>query len=198
MRHAVGVIEVRDAVIDDADALATAHIDGWRVGYRGVVPDEYLDADPSSPRSRRERWQAWTWQTAMPESRMFVVTIQGRVVGFGQAGPEHADPTLPRVPPPAGTEEGSRGEVYGFYLHPTAWGSGAAGALMSRCEEFLRDEGFTSAVLWVLRDNPRALAFYEKAGWHFTGEESLFTPTDPPDSPLPQVQYVVRQYEVRL
>ena len=40
---------------------------------------------------------------------------------------------------------------------------------MSRCEEFLRDEGFTSAVLWVLRDNPRARAFYEKAGWHFTG-----------------------------
>ena len=43
---------------------------------------------------------------------------------------------------------------------------------MSSCEEFLRDEGFASAVLWVLRDNPRARAFYEKAGWHATGEES--------------------------
>jgi len=39
------VIEVRDADVEDADALATAHIDAWRAGYLGVVPDEYLDAD---------------------------------------------------------------------------------------------------------------------------------------------------------
>ena len=196
MRHAGAVIEVRDAVIDDADALATAHIDGWRVGYRGVVPDEYLDAEEFAS-SRRERWCAWTWQAAMPESRMFVVTIQGRAVGFGHAGPEHVDPS--RTPATESTEsEGTRGEVYGFYLHPTAWGSGAAAALMSRCEEFLRDEGFTTALLWVLRDNPRALAFYEKAGWHFTGRVSMFSPSDPPDSPLPSVEYVVREYEIRL
>ena len=189
------MIEVRNAVIDDADALASAHIDGWRMGYRGVVPDEYLDADEFAT-SRRDRWREWTWQAAIPDSRMFVVTIQGRVVGFGQAGPEQASAT-----PTFGSgieTRGTRGEVYGFYLHPTAWGSGAAGALMSRCEEFLRDEGFASAVLWVLRDNPRALSFYEKAGWHFTGEESTFSPSDPPDSALPRVEYVVRQYEVRL
>jgi ribosomal protein S18 acetylase RimI-like enzyme len=69
---------------------------------------------------------------------------------------------------------------------------------MSRCEEFLRDEGFSSAVLWVLRDNPRALAFYEKAGWRFTGQESMFAPADPGNTQLPRIQYVVRQYEVRL
>jgi GNAT superfamily N-acetyltransferase len=195
LRHAGGVIEVRDATIDDADALASAHIDGWRVGYRDVVPDEYLDAEEFAT-SRRERWRAWTWQSVIPDSRLFSVTIQGRVVGFGHIGPEHvgAMPTFG-----SSIETGSeRGEVYGFYLHPTAWGSGAAAALMSRCEEFLRDEGFPSAILWVLRDNPRACAFYEKAGWHFTGEESTFSPSDLPDSPVPQIEYVVRQYEVRL
>jgi ribosomal protein S18 acetylase RimI-like enzyme len=194
-----GVIEVRDAVIDDADALATAHIDGWRAGYRGIVPDEYLDAEAFAA-SRRDMWRRWAWQS-MPNSKMFVVTVQGRVVGFGHAGPEHDDPTLVgpgSQAPPVETVVSGRGEVYGFYVHPTAWGSGAAPALMSRCEEFLRDEGHPTAVLWVLRDNPRALSFYEKAGWHFTGEEKMFTPWDPPDSPLPRISYVVRQYEVRL
>ena len=80
------MIEVRDADVDDADALATAHIDGWRAGYRGVVPDEYLDADEFAS-SRRDRWRSWTWQR-IPDSRLFVVTLQGRVVGFGHAGPE--------------------------------------------------------------------------------------------------------------
>jgi ribosomal protein S18 acetylase RimI-like enzyme len=223
LRHAVDVIEVRDATIDDADALATAHIDGWRAGYRGVVPDEYLDAEEFAT-SRRDRWRAWTWQAAMPESRMFVVSMHERVVGFGHAGPEHVDPARPAVPEPpenGGPENRgpesrgpenrgpenrgpenrgpeNRGEVYGFYVHPSAWGTGAAPALMSRCEEFLRDEGFTSAVLWVLRDNPRALAFYEKAGWRFTGQESMFTPSDPANTQLPRIQYVVRQYAVTL
>jgi len=64
--------------------------------------------------------------------------------------------------------------------------------------EFLRDEGFTSATLWVLRDNPRARAFYEKAGWLATGKESLFTPSEPPDSSLPKVSFVVTQYAATL
>lgn len=189
------MIEVRDAVVDDADAIATAHIDGWRMGYRGVVPDEYLDAEEFAT-NRRERWQAWTWQS-IAESRLFVVTLHERVVGFGHAGPEEAagahtvDNAIDEAAPP-------RGEIYGFYLHPTAWGSGGAGALMSRCEEFLRDEGFASAVLWVLRDNPRARAFYEKAGWHSTGLESLFAPSDAPVTDAGTVHWVVSQYQVML
>ena len=189
------MIEVREAGIDDADGIATAHIDAWRAGFRGVVPDEYLDSEEFAT-SRRVRWEAWTWQS-VPESHLFVVAHHERVVGFGQVGPEGADSAGSGVAASAPGSTG-RGEIYGFYLHPSAWGSGGAGALMSRCEEFLRDEGYLSAVLWVLRDNPRARAFYEKAGWHHTGVESTFSPSDPPGSSLPQVQYVVSQYEVRL
>jgi ribosomal protein S18 acetylase RimI-like enzyme len=194
LRHAGDVIEVRDADVEDADAIATAHIDGWRAGYRGVVPDEYLDADEFAA-TRRDRWRSWTWQF-VPDSRLFVVTLQGRVVGFGHTGREQIAAHGIESPTPESDE--IRGEIYGFYLHPTAWGSGGAGALMSRCEEFLRDEGFTSAVLWVMRDNPRARAFYEKAGWRATGEESTFTPSNAPGSSLPDVSFVVSQYAARL
>ncbi len=69
---------------------------------------------------------------------------------------------------------------------------------MSRCEEFLRDEGFTSAILWVLRDNPRARAFYEKVGWHSTGQESTFAPSDAPMTDSGPLQWQVTQYAVRL
>jgi GNAT superfamily N-acetyltransferase len=188
------VIEVRDAVIDDADGLATAHIDGWRGAYRGLVPDEYLDAEAFAT-TRRDRWRAWTWRSDIG-SRLFVATIHKRVVGFGHAGPEV--PGWGATEPAATETATARGEIYGFYLHPSAWGSGAAGALMSRCEEFLRDEGFATAILWAPRDYPRARAFYEKAGWHATGKESTFCPPDPPEAALPKVEVVVTQYEVRL
>ena len=181
-------------MIDDADGLATAHIDGWRGAYRGLVADEYLDAEAFAT-TRRDRWRAWTWQSDLG-SRLFVATIHERVVGFGHAGPEVAGWGAAET---ATTETATaRGEIYAFYLHPSAWGSGAAGALMSRCEEFLRDEGFATAILWAPRDYPRARAFYEKAGWYATGEESTFSPPDPPEAGLPKVEVVVTQYEVRL
>lgn len=180
------MIEVREATIDDADAIADAHIDGWRVGYRGVVADQYLNAEDFHT-IRRERWRAWTWQTE-PEVKIFVVSVADDVVGFGLVGPERPQDTAEPAEPD--TDE-PRGEVYAFYLHPRSWGSGAAAVLMSRCMEYLAELGLGTAVLWVLRDNPRARAFYEKMGWTPTGRTSNFAPSDSPDAPLPEVEYGV-------
>ena len=62
----------------------------------------------------------------------------------------------------------------------------------------LARRGVCHGHLWAPRDNPRARAFYEKAGWHATGEESTFSPPDPPEAALPKIEVVVTQYEVRL
>ncbi len=164
------MIAVRHAEPADAAAIAAAHIEGWRVGYRGVVPDGYLDA-PEFAAERRERWQAWTWN-ALGGSACFVGELHGRVVGFGLCGPERAEPTCDQGEgAPAST---GRGEVFAFYLHPAAWGSGVAAALITACTAWLATEGFGEAVLWVLRDNPRGRGFYEKAGWSATGREQQF------------------------
>lgn len=184
---------VREAEPSDADAIAAAHVWGWRVGYRGLFPDEYLDADEFET-ARLERWRAWRWADfGGPTAQLFVVELSGRVVGFGHAGPERHEPTCDQsglsLRP---TLSDARGEVYGFYLHPDAWGSGAAAPLMRICEAHLLAHGFTEAVLWVLRDNPRARAFYERAGWRWTGEESEWpgpkSVSGPPVT-APEVQY---------
>ena len=54
------MIEIRPAVPADAHALAEAHTEGWRSGYRGVIDDAYLDA-PEFRALRLATWQAWTW-----------------------------------------------------------------------------------------------------------------------------------------
>lgn len=182
-------VQVRFAQPDDADAIAAAHIEGWRSGYRHVFPTEFLDA-PEFASSRLERWRGWTWNEFV-DSQLFVVLLRDRVVGFGHVGPERVEPVCDQsgtdINPPTTL---ARGEIYGFYLHPDAWGSGAASALIARCHEYLRDEGFAEAVLWVLRDNPRARVFYEKSGWWATGLEMMFEPQN--IAPVPEVQYAVR------
>ena len=187
-------IEIREALLDDADACAAAHIEGWRTGYRKLLPDEFLDA-PEFASQRIDRWQSWTWADELTDAHLFVAELHGRVIGWGMCGRERPQPACDQISagesqPVPNTLE--RGEVYGFYVHPDAWGSGVAPALISRCHEYLRDLGFVEAVLWVLRDNPRARRFYENAGWSATGREMMFegpqTATKLAE-PLPEIEY---------
>jgi RimJ/RimL family protein N-acetyltransferase len=54
---------------------------------------------------------------------------------------------------------------------PSVWGTGVGRELMAVAVDRLREAGFRSATLWVLRDNERARRFYERAGWSPDGAE---------------------------
>ena len=177
------MIEIRPARRDDADSIARAHVDAWRAAYRNSFTAEYLDADEFEA-SRVDRWRSWSWDSLVG-SQLFVPVLNGHVVGFGHAGPERDEPTcdasgseiaVPTAP--------TRGEVYGFYVHPDSWGSGAAAPLMAACVAHLREAGFAEAVLWVLLDNPRARGFYEKVGWSPAGVVGEF-------DGVPELQYSI-------
>ena len=188
------MIEIRPARADDADALAAAHTEGWRVGYRGVIPDDHLD-DPEFASARLTRWRERNW-SAVDDTLLLAAVVDDRVVGFAHCGPERVEPACDQADPGAAVAAPARrGEVYAFYLHPDAWGSGAATPLMDACVEHLRAHGFAEAVLWVLRDNPRARRFYEKAGWYATGREAWWTGPRAAAAlaePVAEVQYAVR------
>ena len=166
-------IEVRPAVIGDADALCDAHVAAWRVGYRGLFPDALLDCDEFDS-GRRAVWRAARWLGG--DQQVFAAMIDGKVLGFAHVGAEreHSVPT-----------RSGRGELYGFYNHPSTWGCGLAAVSMSVAEGWLAGQGYCDATLWVLRDNPRARHFYEKAGWASSGEESLWSGPSVAGQPMP-------------
>jgi GNAT superfamily N-acetyltransferase len=143
-------------VLEDADAIAEAHVEGWRVGYRGVVPDAVLDS-PEMRESRQRGWRDEMWKQWRPVSTCYSACFHGEVVGFAHVGEAFDDDD----------QALGVGEVYGFYLHPKAWGTGVASAMMDVAEQQLRDLGFGAALLYALRDNPRGRAFYEKVGWEY-------------------------------
>ena len=152
---------IRPAEPRDAAAIAGAHVAAWRVAYRGIVPDDYLDSATFS-NARLTGWHARLDAGAEhydPLDTVLVPECNGRAVGFGHVGLE----TPEAVVPPA---EPQHGELYGFYLDPSVWGTGVAQALLDACTDQLRSR-FSSASLFVLRDNPRARRFYERNGWAF-------------------------------
>jgi hypothetical protein len=50
----LAAVNIRQAILSDARAVAEVHVQSWRSAYRGLVPDEYLQA-----RSVDQREAVW-------------------------------------------------------------------------------------------------------------------------------------------
>jgi len=169
--------EIRAATSGDADGITDVQVASWRAGYAHVFPESVLYADDFDA-SRRSFWKLWRFA---PGHRVAVATVASDdgelIIGFSSYGPERE-----RARGFTG-----RGEVWAFYLHPDHWGTEVASALIEHTEVRLRAEGFETAVLWVLDDNPRARAFYEKFGWAASGIAADFD--DYCEVRVPEVEY---------
>lgn len=173
-------ILVRDGVPEDADAIADADIASWRAAYRHIFPAAIFDS-PDFDNSRGEMWRAWT-HSPTPDRRLSVAVLDDRVVGFAHAGDSDDEDSV------HSTDQADRfGEVFGFYVHPDAWGSGAAGALMDAAVQHLADLGHRRAVVWTLGDAARARRFYAKTGWTETGRTGTWDRY--PESPVSELEY---------
>lgn len=141
---------VRFAEPADCREIAEVHIQTWRAAYQHAFPPEVLEG-----LSFDEREAQWKQTIEGEAAIVWVAQIRGRVVGFASVGPSR-------------TEEGA-GELYAIYVLPEAWGSGAARELMGAVKAWFASEGYSTAMLWVLADNPRARRFYEREGWRTEG-----------------------------
>ncbi len=150
------MIRVRDARIADAGALAEIHVRSWQVAYRGIFPDDFLDALDVE---RRRRWRGNRLGNPPPRTVTLLVEAAGDPVGFADLGPA------------SGLE--NTGEIYAIYLHPDHWGRGCGRVLMQAALQRMGDLGFDDAILWVVAENGRARRFYETAGWVFDGTRRI-------------------------
>lgn len=168
---------VRDTRPEDMADVLRVRTAGWRAAYRGIVPPAYLDALDAGPEALTRALRHFRER---PRDRHHLVALRGgRVVAFAVCGA--ARPTLPL---PA---EGARpGELYALYAHPDAWSTGMGGLLLQETRRRLAAEGYPSMVLWVLEENARARAFYERHGLRPTGSRTLLRLGG---ARLPELQY---------
>ncbi len=152
------LITVRPALLEDASGITLVHITAWQVAYRGIFPDRFLDDLSAGFDDRMKRWQVIITTPEQPGSVTLVAERDGEILGWLSYGPSRDEDA-----PPA------EGEVYGIYIHPEHWGSGAGHALMDQGTKELRAAGYAEATLWVLEDNPRARRFYARHGWREDG-----------------------------
>jgi GNAT superfamily N-acetyltransferase len=144
-------VVLREANDADAEAIAAVHVGTWQAAYRGLVPDDYLDALDLHSRVQAYR-QSRMFEDA--DRPMWVAECAGTIVGFVGVGASRDEPDV--------------GELYSIYVSADRWGTGAGRALMIRGVDWLRSR-YAQATLWVLEGNERARRFYERGGWRLDG-----------------------------
>lgn len=146
---------IREPVAEDAAAIADLHVSTWQEAYSHLLPQDYFSEEYIAGRHRM-----WTGILTRPRSDVVVRVAEsnGSLIGFAWVGPgvcrENEEPPRER-------------QLYAIYLAAAQYGTGAAQALLDHAL------GSGAAMLWVAKENPRAIAFYARNGFEFDGVEQI-------------------------
>ncbi len=160
------MIHVRLASVDDLEPMTAALVAGWREGYRDMFSVMvFLREDFDEQRLKR------CHELLLDDFvEVHVAEPDNRVVGW-IAVEDVLDVT----------------RITELWVHPHAWGSGAAQALLAGIEDQRRNTGRTHFAAWLPEDSPRARRFFEKAGWRPTG--AIGALEEYPDEPNRTFEY---------
>jgi ribosomal protein S18 acetylase RimI-like enzyme len=140
---------VRAADRDDLAALAAVFVAAWRGGYRGVVPDDIIDAMDATVAEA----ELAPSLDAPDRTTLVALDADGDIVGFTIFGPDR---------------DRDAGYLASLYVSPAAGGRGLGSSLLSAAIDGMPGVDIT---LWVFADNVRARRLYERAGFHPDGAE---------------------------
>jgi len=140
---------IRRARTGDARAVARVHVESWRTTYPGIIPDRVIVG--MSVDDKAASWRQIIASQSRREAVLVASASRAGIVGYASVGPAQSL---------AGRYEG---EVFTLYVLTDWQNRGIGRALLKGSFAFLAGAGMSSALVWVLADNP-ARFFYQAVG----------------------------------
>ncbi len=145
-------MSIRQAKRSDIQQMAEVLVSTWNTTYRGLFPDEVIDARTVESRIENisKNWKGFEEDLV---SRILLVAENDakEIVGLAAGGDIFH----------SGYSYDSEG--YAFYILKEYQNQGIGTLLLKELVKFLLSMNFKSMIVWVLEDNP-ACKFYEKLG----------------------------------
>jgi GNAT superfamily N-acetyltransferase len=141
------VIEIEKACLADGKRIADIQVAGWKAGYRGILPDEYLDR--LDVEARVPVWEGFIHDEV---GILFVARSGAELLGFCHLIPSR--------------DEDAEGiaEIAAIYVDPEYWRKSCGRRLVEAAFASAIEQGFSGLTLWVLTENSRGRGFYEAMG----------------------------------
>lgn len=135
-----GII-IRQAVKEDVRQIAEILVEDWQKAYRGIIDDDFLDAMDADQR----------YEIEVRRYQKYVVATNGTAV-LGYAWLEMTE------------DAAADCEVIALYVRYSKRHSGIGRCLLQYAMRHFREAGRKRMILWCLKENDEARAFYEKTG----------------------------------
>ena len=134
---------------EEIEGKSLVHWQTWREAYDDLLPAEFQE----TMTLEKCRFLSQKY----PENTL--IAMDGKkVVGFISYG-NFRDEAI------------QAGEIIALYVLKDYYGKGVSKQLMHAA--FVALDQFSEIYLWVLKDNKRAIAFYQKMGFTFDGQEKI-------------------------
>lgn len=151
-------MKIREACIEDAERIAVIHVESWKTSYKDIISESYLSS--LSIEKRTKNW-LWTFENQKAHEKIFVAEDrEGKIIGFSNGGRSRSD------------EFKHVGELYAIYLLKDYQRLEIGKMLFNAVIESLKNNGNSSMMLWVLKDNP-SLTFYKLQGGQTLGQKTV-------------------------
>ena len=134
---------------EEIEGKSLVHWQTWREAYDNLLPADFQET------MTLEKCRFFSQK--YPENTL--IAMDGKkVVGFISYG-NYRDETI------------QAGEIIALYVLKDYYGKGVSKQLMHAA--FVALDQFSEIYLWVLKDNKRAIAFYQKMGFTVDGPEKI-------------------------
>ena len=134
---------------EELEGKSLVHWQTWREAYDDLLPADFQET------MTLEKCRFFSQK--YPENTL--IAMDGKkVVGFISYG-NYRDETI------------QAGEIIALYVLKDYYGKGVSKQLMHAA--FVALDQFSEIYLWVLKDNKRAIAFYQKMGFTVDGQEKI-------------------------
>jgi len=146
---------IRDATLQDAEAMARIQVEGWTRAYASFIPDQLPASYDIGVRQAE-----WRDRLARPaRGTVHLVAAEGdAVLAIASGGPPLRDEAIVE-----GDTDDYTSQVYGLYVTPGRYGGGNGRRLLGALATRLAGLGHRNLCLWAFERNPFR-RFYDRLG----------------------------------
>lgn len=141
-------ILIRNATIQDFEAIADIKIAGWQTAYRGIIDDNFLD------NMNREQ-EIEKRKSNLGKENLIIAECNGKIVGFSLYRDYNKDMV-------SYTEADC--EISSIYIEPTLKRNGIGKKIIQYIIDDLKEKGKNKMILGCLEENYSSREFYDKMG----------------------------------
>ncbi len=158
-------MNIRKAIISDASEIAKIHIKSWKITYKGLISEDFLEN-----LSHKKRKIKWKERLKEGDETIFTYVAEldsKRIVGFALGGLEQYKGEIKGF-----KENLYEGELMAIYLLKECQRKGIGRKLFLRIIKHLLENNINSMIVWVLKENTSS-EFYKSLGAEYLGERTI-------------------------